>query len=378
VRALIGAALAALASIVSAQQPAVNASSATAPRTDRPSAGITEEVARLRRDPNAIPMPPADSFVVGGRTVRAGERLASAAVAGGPLDIYGTVDGNVVALDGDIVLHPGAHVRGDAMAVRGEVRLEGGILDGERRTLQGTTGLVVRHPVTPQLTPLQATLRALKISLGWLAMLLVIGVGVLVYAGPYLDGVTDTLERNPMRALWTGMIGQLAILPALLLLVVALALTILGILLIPFGVVAFVLVVAGILTLGFLAVAQVTGRALFGGRARAALTERGAALRALFAGTTAALSLWVLAALFTAATTPGAVLRGLAFAVTWVAATAGFGAAIISRGGTRREAMAPAAPALPMDSLAWQTPTPVAGIVAARRPTPATLPELKQ
>ena len=65
------------------------------------------------------------------------------------------------------------------------------------------------------------------------------------------------------------------------------------------------------------------------------------------------------------------VLRGLAVAITWVAATVGLGAAVISRGGTRRQAVA--APELAaVNDMPWQTPTPVTGVVAARRPTPSS------
>jgi len=58
----------------------------------------------------------------------------------------------------------------------------------------------------------------------------------------------------------------------------------------------------------------------------------------------------------------------VAVAITWVAATAGLGAALVSRGGVRR-AVAPAAQRA-MQAASWATPTPVAGVVAARRPTP--------
>jgi hypothetical protein len=68
-------------------------------------------------------------------------------------------------------------------------------------------------------------------------------------------------------------------------------------------------------------------------------------------------------------------VRFVALVVTWVAATVGFGAAIASRAGTRTEAPTPAAAAQPVrapeDPLPWATPTPVGGVVAARRPTPA-------
>ena len=59
--------------------------------------------------------------------------------------------------------------------------------------------------------------------------------------------------------------------------------------------------------------------------------------------------------------------RGVAFATTWVAGTAGLGAALISRAGITRAQSHQAKRA--MASPSWQTPTPVSGVVAARRPT---------
>ena len=60
----------------------------------------------------------------------------------------------------------------------------------------------------------------------------------------------------------------------------------------------------------------------------------------------------------------------IAVAVTWVAATAGLGAAVVSRGGVRR-AVAPGVRRA-MNSSSWATPTPIAGVTAARRPAPLT------
>jgi hypothetical protein len=68
------------------------------------------------------------------------------------------------------------------------------------------------------------------------------------------------------------------------------------------------------------------------------------------------------------------VLRVFAVAITWVATTVGFGAAILTRGGTREVAVGAPAVAPPEDEYAWQTPTPVTGVTAARRPTPVPPP----
>lgn len=362
-----------------ASQPSASASPSRSAAGDSATRILIE---RVRADPNTLPLPPADSFTVGNRVVPADVvEPGTVAVARGDLDVFGTVQGSAIAVDGDVVVHPGGRVRGNALSALGRVRADGGVVDGEMRTLQGPVGPVGGRQLdgAPAASPAAATYLALKISLGWLVLLSFIGIGVLLFAERYLEGVVETVEHAFSRAFWAGVVGQLALLPALLVLVVALAITIVGILLIPFGVVAFWIAAAGLTTIGFVALAQVTGRALLRGRARATLTDRGASLRALVAGIVLYTGLWVVAAAFAWSPIVGGILRGIAFAVSWVAATAGFGAALLSRAGTRREESAPAAAGrpLPPPPVDWQTPTPIGGVVAARRPTPAPMKEIR-
>lgn len=92
---------------------------------------------------------------------------------------------------------------------------------------------------------------------------------------------------------------------------------------------------------------------------------KGRALRAMIFGILIFMGGWVLAAVFQWSPAISGILRMIALAVTWVAATAGFGAAILSRGGTHRDA---AKKAVVDESAAWQTPTPITGVAAARKP----------
>jgi hypothetical protein len=332
----------------------------------------------VRSDPNAVPIPALSGFTSGARTVAAGSTEAGpVAVVDGRLDVYGTVTGDAIAVHGDVVIHEGARVTGDAFAARGRVLLEGGVVDGEIRTLSGEIGPAATRGETA--SGGATVWRDLKLSLGWFAVLLAIGLGVLVTASMYLDGVIAALESSYPRALLAGIAGQLSIVPALILLLLGLAVTIVGILLAPFAGVAFVLALAGLVTLGFIAVAVVTGRSL-GSRSKARLgSDRGLTLRALVVGISAYLFLWIAAAALAAWPAAALALRVVAAAVTWVAVTAGFGATLISRAGTRRPAGAtanlatapgiPASPAtLAPEVPVWQTPTPVSGVVAARRP----------
>jgi hypothetical protein len=184
----------------------------------------------------------------------------------------------------------------------------------------------------------------------------------MIFAETNFDGVVMALERGIGRAFLIGVVGQVAALPALLLLCVALALTILGILLIPFAIVAYFIAVAGLVTLGFLAVARLSGIPAVRGDD---LTPRGVSLRAMFIGLIGYMGMWVIAAAFTSQPMVGGVLRMIALIVTWVAATAGLGATLMSRAGTQRPKHGKAA--LPVDEYSWQTPTPVSGVAASKR-----------
>jgi hypothetical protein len=288
------------------------------------------------------------------------------AVQGGDLHVMGAVEGSAVAYEGDVVVHPGGSVTGDVVAVRGRVRLEGGSVGGAIRSVRGSL-----EPAPPVVAPTAAaTMRGqLGLVVGWFAILVVMGVGVLVFASGPLEGVVERLERGFGAALLAGLAAQLALLPALLLLIVALAITIIGALLIPFAVVGYVIAATGLMTLGFLAVARIIGGALTGARG-ARLTERGSALRGLVLGIAVFVLLWLVAALLSPAPLAATVVRAIAFALTWVAATAGFGAALLSRAGTRRTiGRPPTEPEPAEEELSWQTPTPIGGVVAARRPT---------
>ena len=312
-----------------------------------------------------------DTVGFGGRTIGAGDTVQGPVVVlAGDLHVQGTVVGTAVAIVGDVLVEGGGRVTGDAIAAFGSVHAPPGSVGGRLRSITGTFGphFAVAEAAEPRR---QSTSGALGLTLGWLVVMLVIGIGVLVFASNYLEGATDVLEQSFWRSFLAGVVGELAILPALALLLLALTVTVVGILLIPFAIVAYVVAVAGLGTLGFLSVAYLTGGSL-GSRQADQLQARGRALRALVVGVVLYLGMWIVAAAFQWSPVVSGMLRGLALAITYAAATAGFGAVILSRGGTRRDA----AKRKPVaDEMAvWQTPTPVSGVVAARRPTPASTP----
>jgi hypothetical protein len=310
-----------------------------------------------------VTVPAAADFQLGNQEIATGAATtAGVAVARGNLVVRGRLVGDALVLHGDIIVYPGGVITGSAVAVDGRVHPSGGIIEGDVRSIRGITGNILARaagraadsrPVT--------TLSAIKMVLGWFAVLFVIGVGILLFAEKNLDGVVVALEQDFSRSFWTGVLAQLAAIPALLVVLVGLCVTVIGILLIPFAVVAYVIGLAGLLTLGFIAVARFTGRAVVS-KAESRRTH----LQALFAGIALYLAWWFLAAAFVSNPVAGSILRAVALATSWVGLTFGLGATIITRAGTRKKSEPAAARA--SDEFSWQTPTPVTGVVAARRP----------
>ncbi|MBV6520639.1 MAG: hypothetical protein MNPFHGCM_00757 [Gemmatimonadaceae bacterium] len=343
------------AALLAAPHPLWGQTPDTTSRPSSPSSGTPTRVVAVGKD----------TLHIAGLTIPAGERRSGpVVVAGGDLVVRGTIDGNAIAILGDVVVPAGGHVTGYAMAALGTVQAQGQI-DGERREINTlTAGGETRTAAGSQRTT--STTDALRLSAGWLIVLLLIGIGVLVFAGAHLDGVVDTLEQNFWRSFWVGVLGGVSLVPALALLTAALAISLIGILLIPFAAVAYLLAAAGLVTLGFLAVARVTGASI-GSSAVRRLSARGSTLRSLMIGIVLYMGLWVIAAAFSWAPVAAELLRAIAIVVTCIAATAGFGATLLSRAGSRRELPA-SAPSPASDVVGWQTPTPVTGVVAARRP----------
>lgn len=290
------------------------------------------------------------AIVAAGDTVR-----GPVIVLRGDADIRGTVLGNVAALFGDVIVRDGADVHGSAAAYRGRVVIDGG-------RVRGALGA---RPVAAAAatTPPRSTAEALTLAGGFGATILIVGLLALVLAGPQLDATARVLEQSFSRAFFVGVAAELGFLPLLLLIVVSLAVTVVGILLIPFALVAAPIALAGLVTLGWLAAALLIGRAAFRG---AVGNDRSALLRALTPGAVLLFVPWLLAAALQSVDGAAVLARATAFAITWVAATAGLGAVLLARASAKSAADKP-----PTAAGGWQTPTPIGGIATARRPVPA-------
>jgi hypothetical protein len=332
-------------------------------------------IARALGNPDArlggLQVPLASEFVAGDRVIAAKTTQKGPVAVIGTLRVSGTIDGDAFSYGGDIIVLPGGHITGNAVAITGSVQADDDAIDGESRSIGGVLTQVVPR------TAVANTKDTVALTLGWAGVMLLIGLGVLVFGGRTLDVVGETVDQQFGRSFLVGIGATLGLVPALALLLIGLTLTILGILLVPFAIVAYLLAAIGIVTLGFLAAMCVTGHSLRrnGGR----LTDRGAALRALIIGETFFLGLWLVAALATPWPAFASVMRVIAFALTWAAATVGLGATIISRAGTRtvrrgaQDTLAVTGVPFEHEAVAvapvaeWLTPTPVSGVVAARR-----------
>ncbi len=204
--------------------------------------------------------------------------------------------------------------------------------------------------------------------LGVFLTLCALGFGLVLFGKANLEVVSDTVAHSFGRSFVTGLLGQILLLPTFGMLVVGLILSVAGILLLPFAVVVYgLLVIVGVLG-GFLAVAHAMGETYTRRRlALGAMIGSPNSYRYLVVGLGALAALWFAWAVFGWVPVAGELMRGAALLVTWLLATAGFGAALLSRAGVRENFAGRLIPPEALtDEYLWATPQ--FGVPAARRP----------
>jgi hypothetical protein len=378
VRALIaiGVALA-----IFAPRPAVAQQTAAAACTPRDIAGLSSANAALVKRASLDPIVGCAALDAthrsGDVTVAARDTLkGNLVVLDGTLRVAGVVTGTAIAINGAVIVDSGGHVLGDVVAAEhGAAIAPSGRIDGELRTLDAI------EPLPTGTAPVAATgtLASLKRTAAWFGILIILAIGVLTNAGDAMQRVTTALNAGFGRNVVVGILAQMALLPVLVTICLLLCLTLLGILLVPFAIVAYVVAVLGLIVLGGLGAVQMVGKGIAG--RRAGQTERGMRLQSLVTGMLLLSIPWLAAAALTSSPVASAALRTLAIGVTWIAITAGLGAALRTRGGTRSHEEpwgvrrpAPSGAPLPVAPPAseWLTPTPLTGVVAVKRPTSAS------
>jgi hypothetical protein len=309
----------------------------------------------------------AGAYSIGSDQTQTGHLL----VFRGNAEVFGRLQGNLVTFAGNVVLHPGAVIAGDVLAVHGTIYNRGGEVQGETLTLRPAPAATSSGPPP---SAWAVTLQRLSGVIGVFLTLAAIGWGLAAFGQHHLQVVSDTVSHNFGRAFLTGLVGQILVLPTFGMLIVGLVLSVVGILLLPFAVVVFaLLLVVGVLG-GFLAVTHAMGETYTRRRMAAGLALGAPGhMQFLAVGLAGVVVLWLAWALFGWVPVAGTLIRAAALLVTWVLATAGFGAALLSRAGVKEGFAGRIIPPEALtDEYLWATPR--YGVQAVQRPGAPTSP----
>jgi hypothetical protein len=310
---------------------------------------------------------PGGSARFGDYTIGSGETInGNLLLLRGNANVYGILNGNLATVDGNIVVHPGAVVTGDVLALGGAIQDAGGEIRGEIRTLSpvipGTTVAI------PPVSGVQLFFRNLAGVSGVFLTLVALGFGLVLFGRPNLEVVADTVSHTFGRSFVVGLLAEMLLLPTFGMLVVGLLLSVVGVLLIPFAVLAYgLLLLLGVVG-GYLAVAHALGESYT--RRRLALGMSATSpnsYRYVMVGLALMMAFWGGWVLFGWVPIAGTMIKVAAVLVTWLLATVGFGATLLSRAGVRESFTGRLLPPEALtDEYLWATPQ--FGVPAAKRP----------
>jgi hypothetical protein len=299
-------------------------------------------------------------FSVGSNETVAGNLL----VLRGEVELSGRVTGNVVALDGDIVLHTGAVVSGDALAIGGRIRDRGGMVLGEQRSL----GSAPTEPAAATAGFFRTSLTNFAGLVGVLVTLGLLGFGLVLFAKPNLEMISDTVSHSLFRSFLTGVVAQVLAIPTFGMLITGLVLSVVGILLVPFVVIVVPLLLVAAIVGGFLAVAHAMGETHTRRRMAAGVLIGSAnSYRYLCLGLGGIAAVWLAWIIFGWVPVAGTLMFAAAFLATWLLATIGLGACFLSKAGIKPAFAGRYVPPEAMtDEYLWATPQ--FGVGAVKRP----------
>ena len=350
---------------------AVQAADTTGPTVNPSRLDQPARLERELRDALRKPISATRLTVIGG-TARIGAYSVGSAetihghliVLEGNAEVHGRVDGNIVTLDGDITIFPGGSIVGDALAIGGAVHKIGtGSISGTDQELEAA----VAAPAAPPAPIVTQILRHAAGLTGLLLTLTVLGFGLVTFGRPNLEIVSDTVAHSFGRSFLAGLLGQVLVLPTFGMIVIGLALTIAGALLIPFAVAMYVLVVLVTTIGGLLAVAHAVGERVTHRRMARGVALSPNSYRYILTGLGLAAMIWIAWVVFGWVPVAGTLMLMAAGLTTWSLATVGFGAALLSRGGIREHfAGRLIAPEMMTDEYLWATPQ--FGVPAVKRP----------
>lgn len=172
------------------------------------------------------------------------------------------------------------------------------------------------------------------------AVLVGLGFAAVFFGRKPLERIADTARHETIRAGVVGLAGTFMVLPAFLMGILALAISIVGIPLLLVWVPLFPVAVSLAALLGYLAVGHAAGESLaerrfYGGE----WFKRANSYYYVLTGTGVLLALFFVEQVVTMAGPWFGFIRGLltflAVVLTWIAVTVGFGAVLLTRGGTK-------------------------------------------
>ena len=324
-------------------------------------------------DDLAVTVPNGQAFL-GNYLLPAGRSIdGNVLVIRGGAELRGRINGNLVTFEGDVTVHPGAVVTGDVLALNGAVHELGGEIGGETRSLSAPfTAGPARAAQTAG--ALERVLRNFAGVAGALVSVVVLGFLLSLFGRSNVEVVAETVLHSFGRAFVTGLLGQLLLVPTFGMLVVGLIISVVGVLLLPFAVAVYILLSVFLVAGGFLAVASAMGETYTRRRmAQGVRVDPPGQFRYMLVGLTAVALLWLAWALLGWIPVAGAFMLALAVLVTWIMATVGFGATLLSRAGIRENFAGRIVPPEALtDEYLWATPQ--FGVPAVRRPGTRTPP----
>jgi hypothetical protein len=267
--------------------------------------------------------------------------MGSVVVFGGSAEIAGVVTEDVVVFGGDLVLDETADVRGSAVCFGGTIeRSQGAKIGDQEVSLGGFPFNITAGPWIGHHGMNLMMARGIGIFAGivLIGLVLLLGAGIIFFFPRSIDRVTSVIGAGIIKSGLVGLLGEIMVLPVILIVSLILLVSIIGIpllfIVVPLGILG--LVVA--LFMGYIGAGVFTGRKV-GERASLQLAE--SSYKVMIVGLIALLSFNILAGVvgLTGDTLwpVVALLKAAGCIVTYLAVTIGFGAVILTRFGTSSE-----------------------------------------
>ena len=173
--------------------------------------------------------------------INADETVGDAVSTGGSVTVHGHATGDVLAVGGSVTLEPGSVVDGDAVSVGGTVEVKpGATLRGDRSSVGGPIGKVLSSAI--KLSPSKVSHQdkhehehSFFGRLWWTVPFFVLGFLVMLFVPDRLLTLRESLAARPLAATAAGVGSWFGIVA----LCILLAVTIIGIPLIPLALVGF-------------------------------------------------------------------------------------------------------------------------------------------